>query len=98
MPVLLKILSVVGTAAMIWVGGGIILHGLEVYGPPQIHHGVEAAAHTVSALAPALGVVLEWATVAAISGVIGVLIGGALLPVVEFIISPAWKRAKALVR
>ena len=30
MPVLLKFLSVVGTAAMIWVGGGIILHGLEV--------------------------------------------------------------------
>ena len=32
MPVFLKILSVVGTAAMIWVGGGIILHGVEVYG------------------------------------------------------------------
>src|SRR4029450_10997393 len=38
MPGLLKILSVVGTAAMIWVGGGIILHGLEVYGPPAIQH------------------------------------------------------------
>jgi predicted DNA repair protein MutK len=98
MPVLLKILSVVGTAAMIWVGGGIILHGLEVYGPPQIHHGVEAAAHTVSALAPALGAVLEWATVAAISGVIGLLLGAALLPIVEFVVSPLWKWAKALAR
>ena len=28
MPALLKVLSVVGTAAMIWVGGGIVLHGL----------------------------------------------------------------------
>src|SRR4029077_9258559 len=40
MPVFLTILSVVGTAAMIWVGGGIVLHGLEVYGrwsmqPPE---------------------------------------------------------------
>ena len=32
MPYLLNALSLVGTAAMIWVGGGIILHGLEEYG------------------------------------------------------------------
>ena len=31
MPVLLKVLSVVGTSAMIWVGGGIVLHGLEEF-------------------------------------------------------------------
>jgi len=36
MPSFLTVLSVVGTAAMIWVGGGIVLHGLEVYGPPSI--------------------------------------------------------------
>ncbi len=29
MPALLKLLAIVGTAAMIWVGGGILLHGLE---------------------------------------------------------------------
>lgn len=98
MPFFLKALSFVGTAAMIWVGGGIVLHGLEIYGPPQIHHAVEGASHAVSALAPALGPVLEWATHAAISGVIGLLLGGALLPIVEFVVSPAWKRAKALVR
>jgi hypothetical protein len=44
MPVLLKLLGVIGTAAMIWVGGGIILHGVEVYGPPAIGHVVKAAA------------------------------------------------------
>ncbi len=31
MPKLLTILSVVGTAAMLWVGGQIILHGLHIY-------------------------------------------------------------------
>ncbi|RDV05747.1 DUF808 domain-containing protein [Undibacter mobilis] len=98
MPVFLNILIVVGTAAMIWVGGGIILHGLEVYGPPQIHLGVEAASHTVANMAPALGSVLEWVTVAAMSGVIGVLVGGTLLPIVEFAISPAWRRTKAIFR
>lgn len=98
MPFFLNGLGIVGTAAMIWVGGGIVLHGLEYYGPPQIHHGVESAAHAVAGLAPALGPVLEWATVAAISGVVGLLLGGALLPIVEFVVSPAWKVAKAFVR
>jgi hypothetical protein len=45
-----------------------------------------------------VGPVLEWTTVAAISGVIGLAIGGALLPVVEFVIAPAWKRVKGLAR
>ena len=37
-------LTIVGTAAMIWVGGGILLHGLEGYGLPQIGHAIHAAA------------------------------------------------------
>ncbi len=36
MPVFLKGLAVIGTAAMIWVGGGIIVHGLEGYGLPAL--------------------------------------------------------------
>src|SRR4029079_4745968 len=48
MPVFLAILSAVGTAAMIWVGGGIVLHGLEVYGPPSIGATVHAAGGTVA--------------------------------------------------
>lgn len=98
MPILLKLLSAVGTAAMIWVGGGIVLHGLEVYGPPQIQHAVEGAAEAVASLVPGLGPVLEWTTIAAISGVIGLAIGGVLLPVVEFVVSPVWKRIKRLAR
>lgn len=42
MPTLLKTLTIVGTAAMLWVGGSIILHGMDVLGMPwlydQIHH------------------------------------------------------------
>ena len=57
-----------------------------------------AAAAARAVLAPALGPVLAWAAVAAISGVIGLLLGGALIPIVEFALAPAWKRAKALVR
>ena len=96
MPVLLKILSVVGTAAMIWVGGGIILHGMGVYGPPSIHHAVHAAAETVAHAVPPLAAVLEWAVEAAISGVVGLVVGAASIPVVGFIFSPGWKLLKRL--
>ena len=96
MPVFLTFLSVVGTAAMIWVGGGIVLHGLEVYGPPSIgatvHAATEAAAHAL----PAAAGVLEWIVEAAISGVLGLLVGAATIPIVGFALAPAWKRLKRL--
>lgn len=98
MPVFLKMLSIVGTAAMIWVGGGIILHGLEVYGPPSIHHAVDGAATAAAQALPSVGAALEWAIIAAVSGVLGLLIGAALLPVVEFVLAPAWKQAKVALR
>ncbi|KRR01330.1 ABC transporter [Bradyrhizobium jicamae] len=98
MPGLLKVLSVVGTAAMIWVGGGIILHGLEVYGPPEIHHAVKAAAETVAHAFPSIAAILEWAVEAAISGVIGLVVGAAAIPAVGFVFAPAWKSLKRLLQ
>lgn len=96
MPVVLKILSVVGTAAMIWVGGGIVLHGLEVYGPPAIHHAVDAAeAAAAKAFPPAAGL-LSWIVEAGISGLIGLVVGGATIPVVGYALAPAWARLKRL--
>ena len=95
MPVLLKILAVVGTAAMIWVGGGIIVHGLEGYGLPSIaeaiHHAAEVASH---ALPPVAGAV-EWMVTATGSGIVGLLVGAALIPVTGFILAPAWKTLRA---
>ena len=93
MPGLLKILSVVGTAAMIWVGGGIILHGVEVYGPPAIGHVVKAATEAAAHAFP-LAAILKWVVEAAISGVIGLLVGAASIPVAGFVFAPAWKSLK----
>ena len=48
-PVLLEMLGIVGTAAMIWVGGCILVHGLEMYGLAAIghtiHHATEVAGY-----------------------------------------------------
>lgn len=91
MPVVMSGLSVVGTAAMIWVGGGIIVHGLEGFGLPQIghfiHHWAELAAHAV----PRVSSALAWAAESAGYGLVGLAIGAALIPVASKVVSPAWK-------
>jgi len=94
MPVFLTVLSGVGTAAMIWVGGGIIVHGLEVYGLPSIGHAIHAAAETISHALPPIAGAAEWVVTAAGSGIVGLLIGAALIPVVGFAIAPAWMLLK----
>ncbi|MDP5281049.1 DUF808 domain-containing protein [Sphingomonas sp. DG1-23] len=78
MPVLMQTLSIVGTAAMIWVGGGILVHGLEVLGMHEpagtIHHAAEAVAHAGGALGGFAG----WLVTAMASGVLGLAIGGVI--------------------
>ena len=74
MPILLKALSHLGVAAMVWVGGGIILHGLEAFGLGAIPHAVEQIAHA----APG-GPVIEWLVNAIGSGIAGLIIGVAIV-------------------
>lgn len=76
MPYVLTVLSVVGTAAMLWVGGGIVIHGLHEMGwhpPEDIVHAAEAAVHQA---AGALGGVLAWFTRAGLSALVGLVLGG----------------------
>ncbi|TXM74462.1 DUF808 domain-containing protein [Methylobacterium sp. WL12] len=91
MPPFLALLAIVGTAAMIWVGGGILVHGLETYGLPQVAHALHAASSAVAgALPPALSGFVEWLVTAAGSGVVGLVVGGLLIPLTSFVIAPAW--------
>lgn len=53
-PFLMKSLSVLGTAAMFLVGGGIITHGI-----PWLHHAIEHAAGMGGALAPTIPPLLD---------------------------------------
>ena len=94
MPIFLKVLSVVGTAAMVWVGGGIIIHGLEEYGLTAIGHAVHGAAEAVGHALSAVGAAAEWVVTAAASGVFGLLVGAALIPLVEHVAAPVVKRLR----
>jgi uncharacterized protein len=75
MPKFLSGLSIVGMLAMLWVGGGIILHGLKDYGLGAVAHTIHAFAAAVGSLFAPLGGFLTWFVDAAIAGIIGLLIG-----------------------
>lgn len=74
MPGTMRFLSVLGTAAMIWVGGGIIVHGLHEFGLHIVPHFIEVAGGGSG--------LIHWAANAAYSGVIGLIVGTAIALVV----------------
>jgi predicted DNA repair protein MutK len=99
MPIVLRALSLVGTAAMIWVGGQIILHGLEKFGVGGPAHLVHDASAAVAGRVPAtLGGFVGWFVDAALSGVVGLALGLALIPIASAVISPLLRAAKGLFR
>ncbi|MCG5431619.1 DUF808 domain-containing protein [Mycobacterium sp. MYCO198283] len=83
MPKLLAALSVIGTVAMLWVGGHILLVGSNELGlhPPYelVHHAQEAVHSAVAGV----GAVLSWLVNTAASAVIGLVVGALVLAVVH---------------
>ena len=96
MPYFLKMLGIVGTAAMIWVGGGIIVHGLEHYGFRWLAHVIHGLGAIPNAI-PAIGPTLSWLAEAAGSGVVGIMIGFVAIPMMSYVVSPAWRRLKSVI-
>jgi predicted DNA repair protein MutK len=80
MPRFLKLLAIVGTAAMLWVGGGILLHGLEELGLPWPAHMAHDAGHAAAQAVPSIGGALDWLVYALISALVGLVVGAALVP------------------
>ncbi len=83
MPWLLKALSLIGTIAMLWVGGGIILHGLAELGFAGPEHWIEGIEHGVSEVAGAAGGLLGWLTFASLSALVGLIVGAILVVVLH---------------
>ena len=85
-PWLMKGLSVVGTAAMFLVGGGILTHGFS-----GLHHAIEAAAAQAGAVS-GIGPVLAGVTPPALDALVGVLAGALVLLAVTLAQRVARKR------
>ena len=79
MPILMAALGFIGTAAMLWVGGGIVVHGAEHFHltpiPHLLHEVAESAGHAV----PAAAGLVSWLVTAAGSAVVGLIVGGVVI-------------------
>ncbi len=84
MPGFLKALMVVGTGAMLWVGGAIITHALAAMG----WHGPEDVVHTIAHAFAALGGFAEWLAGAVLHGALGFALGTLLMPLVARVLGP----------
>jgi predicted DNA repair protein MutK len=82
-PKLLSALSGIGTAAMLWVGGGILLHGMEELGAPTIPHKVHELAHGIGGLAGPLASVVEWLANAIGAAIAGAIVGWVIATIVR---------------
>ena len=71
MPHVFGVIGVVGTVAMLWVGGHLVIENLADVGVPVFHHVLEAAEHAVSAG----GGFVSWLVETALSGIFGVVLG-----------------------
>jgi uncharacterized protein len=82
MPKVLSVLSVVGTAAMVWVGGHILLVGADElgwHGPYELVHDIEHHVEDVGGI----GGVLAWLVNTGLSAVVGLAVGFLVLTVVS---------------
>jgi predicted DNA repair protein MutK len=80
-PYMMKSLSVIGTAAMFLVGGGILTHGV-----PVVHHWIEAVGQSAGAMA--------WLMPTLLNALAGIIAGAVVLALVSGI-GKAWKALKA---
>jgi len=85
MPVLLQALSHLGVAAMVWVGGGILLHGLDTFGLGAVPHAVEQFAEQVAHGVPAGQGVVAWLVNAIAAAILGLVVGGIIVGLLHLV-------------
>ncbi len=93
MPKLLIALSFIGTIAMLWVGGGILLHGtheIGLHGLYDVTHGIESA---VEGATGPVGGVLGWLTYAALSAFIALVVGAIIVFVLHKVLKVGHEEA-----
>ncbi len=94
MPGVMTALSVIGTAAMLWVGGSIVLHGMNEFGLGGPAHWVEHVAEVAGHAVTAASGLVEWAVGAALFGLFGLALGLAIIPLATRVLVPGWKAVR----
>ncbi|NMZ37856.1 DUF808 domain-containing protein [Pseudomonas proteolytica] len=80
-PYMMKSLSVIGTAAMFMVGGGILTHGV-----PVVHHWIESVSQSIGGI--------TWLMPTLLNAIVGIIAGAVVLAVVS-VVGKAWQSIRA---
>ncbi len=87
MPTLLKTISVIGTLAMAWVGGGLLVHNAAELGWHGPEHWIEMVAEPiVHAMPMGMQGFMDWLIFAVLSGLAGTAIGAVIAPIVHKVV------------
>ena len=78
MPAVFRVISIVGTVAMLWVGGHLLIANLA----ETFWHGPEDVVHAVTHTIEAAGPVVEWIVDTALSAVFGLAVGLVIVAVI----------------
>ena len=92
MPTLLAALSFVGMLAMLWVGGGILLHGLSEFGIGAPEHAIQTVADAVHDSLPVGSTILSWLVTASGASLVGLAAGGLIQIVLSLSVAPFKRR------
>ncbi len=83
MPIVLSVLATVGIAAMLWVGGHILLVGLDDLGLSFLYDAVHHLEEDVEGALGAIGGLGAWLTNTVASALLGVLVGAIVVAVLH---------------
>lgn len=75
MPHFLKIISYIGTAAMLWVGGEIVIHGVA-----PLHHALEHLYHSIAEYP-----IIAWISKASLCAIFGIILGAITQKIISLI-------------
>jgi predicted DNA repair protein MutK len=95
MPGVLTTIGLVGTAAMLWVGGSIVIHGLEEMGAGGLGHMIHDIEAAATRLAPVANGFVGWLVKAILDGIFGLALGLAVIPVATHVLAPLSARMTA---
>ncbi|MEM6387424.1 MAG: DUF808 domain-containing protein [Pseudomonadota bacterium] len=86
MPTLMGIIATIGTAAMLWVGGNIIVHGLHDLGWYGPYDAIKSVASSIGGDSG----FLKWLVTATLDGILGLALGLLLIPFVTRALIPVF--------
>ena len=88
MPAVMVVIATIGTVAMLWVGGSIIVHGLHDLGWHLPYEQIKHAAKVASAAVGSIKGFVSWLVTAGLDGIVGLATGFVLVPIVSRAVVP----------